>query len=146
MTKEEFNQIDAFGVGGPNTAFAQYFVGESFLKPLTDMKAGEIPIFNVTFEPGCRNNWHIHHASKGGGQVLICTAGSGWYQEWGKPAVSLEEGNVIVIPANVKHWHGAKKDSWFSHITFEPSGEDTSNEWLEKVGDEEYKALGEDKK
>ena len=146
MTKEEFNQIDAFGIGEPNTAFAQYFVGNSFLKPLTDMKAGEIPIFNVTFEPGCRNNWHIHHASKGGGQVLICTAGSGWYQEWGKPAVSLEEGNVIVIPANVKHWHGAKKDSWFSHITFEPSGEDTSNEWLEKVGDEEYKALGEDKK
>ena len=141
MTKEEFNQIDAFGVGGPNTAFAQYFVGESFLKPLTDMKAGEIPIFNVTFEPGCRNNWHIHHASKGGGQVLICTAGSGWYQEWGKPPVSLEAGKVIVIPANVKHWHGAKKDSWFSHLTFEPSGEGTSNEWLEKVSDEEYGAL-----
>lgn len=86
MTKEEFSKIDAFGIGGPNTAFAKYFVGESFLKPLTDMKAGEIPIFNVTFEPGCRNNWHIHHASKGGGQVLICTAGSGWYQEWGKAA------------------------------------------------------------
>ena len=142
MTKEEFNQIDAFGMGEPNTAFAQYFVGESFLKPLTDMKAGEIPIFNVTFEPGCRNNWHIHHASKGGGQVLICTAGSGWYQEWGKPAESLETGKVIVIPANVKHWHGAKKDSWFSHITFEPSGEDTSNEWLEAVSDEEYDKLG----
>ena len=141
MTKEEFNQIDAFGIGEPNTAFAQYFVGESFLKPLTNMKAGEIPIFNVTFEPGCRNNWHIHHASKGGGQVLICTAGSGWYQEWGKPAESLETGKVIVIPANVKHWHGAKKDSWFSHITFEPSGEDTSNEWLEAVSDEEYNKL-----
>ena len=141
MTKEEFNQIDAFGIGEPNTAFAKYFVGESFLKPLTDMKAGEIPIFNVTFEPGCRNNWHIHHASKGGGQVLICTAGSGWYQEWGKPPVSLEAGKVIVIPANVKHWHGAKKDSWFSHITFEPSGEGTSNEWLEKVSDEEYGVL-----
>lgn len=141
MTKEEFSKIDAFGIGGPNTAFARYFVGESFLKPLTDMKAGEIPIFNVTFEPGCRNNWHIHHASKGGGQVLICTAGSGWYQEWGKPPVSLEAGKVIVIPANVKHWHGAKKDSWFSHITFEPSGEGTSNEWLEKVSDEEYGVL-----
>lgn len=141
MTKEEFSKIDAFGIGGPNTAFAKYFVGESFLKPLTDMKAGEIPIFNVTFEPGCRNNWHIHHASKGGGQVLICTAGSGWYQEWGKPPVSLEAGKVIVIPANVKHWHGAKKDSWFSHITFEPSGEGTSNEWLEKVTDEEYGVL-----
>ena len=141
MTKEEFSKIDAFGIGGPNTAFAQYFVGESFLKPLTDMNAGEIPIFNVTFEPGCRNNWHIHHATKGGGQVLICTAGSGWYQEWGKPPVSLEAGKVIVIPANVKHWHGAKKDSWFSHITFEPSGEGTSNEWLEKVSDEEYGVL-----
>ncbi|WP_296333700.1 cupin domain-containing protein [uncultured Treponema sp.] len=141
MTREEFNQIDAFGIGEPNTAFAKYFVGESFLKPLTDMNAGEIPIFNVTFEPGCRNNWHIHHASKGGGQVLICTAGSGWYQEWGKPPVSLEAGKVIVIPANVKHWHGAKKDSWFSHITFEPSGEGTSNEWLEKVSDEEYGVL-----
>lgn len=141
MTREEFSKIDAFGIGGPNTAFAKYFVGESFLKPLTDMKAGEIPIFNVTFEPGCRNNWHIHHASKGGGQVLICTAGSGWYQEWGKPPVSLEAGKVIVIPANVKHWHGAKKDSWFSHSTFEPSGEGTSNEWLEKVGDEEYGVL-----
>ena len=141
MTREEFSKIDAFGIGGPNTAFAQYFVGESFLKPLTDMKAGEIPIFNVTFEPGCRNNWHIYHASKGGGKVLICTAGSGWYQEWGKPPVCLEAGKVIVIPANVKHWHGAKKDSWFSHITFEPSGEGTSNEWLEKVSDEEYEAL-----
>ena len=143
MTKEEFNQIDAFGIGEPNTAFAQYFVGESFLKPLTDMKAGEISIFNVTFEPGCRNNWHIHHSTKGGGQVLICTAGSGWYQQWGKDAVSLEPGMVIVIPANVKHWHGAKKDSWFSHITFEPSGENTSNEWLEAVPDEVYNALGE---
>ena len=141
MTKEEFSNIDAFGVGDPNTAFAQYFIGNSFLKPLTDMKAGEIPIFNVTFEPGCRNNWHIHHATKGGGQVLICTAGSGWYQEWGKPPVSLEAGKVVVIPPNVKHWHGAKKDSWFSHITFEPSGENTSNEWLEAVSDEEYNKL-----
>ena len=141
MTKEEFSNIDAFGIGEPNTAFAQYFIGNSFLKPLTDSKAGEIPIFNVSFEPGCRNNGHIHHATSGGGQVLICTAGSGWYQEWGKPPVSLEAGKVIVIPANVKHWHGAKKDSWFSHITFEPSGENTSNEWLEAVSDEEYNKL-----
>ena len=143
MTKEEFNKIDRFGVGEPNTAFAKYFIGASYLKPLTDIKGGEIPIFNVSFEPGCRNNWHIHHATKGGGQVLICTAGSGWYQEWGKDAVSLEPGMVIVIRANVKHWHGAKKDSWFSHITFEPSGENTSNEWLESVTDEVYEALGE---
>ncbi|MBR1405047.1 MAG: cupin domain-containing protein [Treponema sp.] len=170
MTKEEFNKIDRFGVGEPNTAFAQYFIGNSYLKPLTDIKGGEIPIFNVSFEPGCRNNWHIHHSTKGGGQVLICTAGSGWYQDrerhcvavqkqsgglflaslraamlrrWGKDAVPLEPGMVIVIPANVKHWHGAKKDSWFSHITFEPSGENTSNEWLEAVTDEAYEALGE---
>ena len=141
MIKEEFNKIDRFGVGEPNTAFAKYFIGASYLKPLTDIKGGEIPIFNVSFEPGCRNNWHIHHSTKGGGQVLICTAGSGWYQEWGKDAVSLEPGMVIVIPANVKHWHGAKKDSWFSHITFEPSGENTSNEWLEAVSDEEYNKL-----
>ena len=143
MTTEEFNKIDRFGVGEPNTAFAKYFIGASYLKPLTDIKGGEIPIFNVSFEPGCRNNWHIHHSTKGGGQVLICTAGSGWYQEWGKDSVSLEPGMVIVIPANVKHWHGAKKDSWFSHITFEPSGENTSNEWLEAVPDEVYNALGE---
>ena len=143
MTKEEFSKIDKFGVGEPNEAFAKYFTGQSFLKPLTDAKKGEIPIFNVTFEPGCRNNWHVHHAAKGGGQVLICTAGSGWYQEWGKDAFSMEEGSVVVIPANVKHWHGAKKDSWFSHITFEPAGEGKSNEWLEPVSDEEYGKLGE---
>ena len=130
MTKEEFSKIDKFGVGEPNEAFAKYFIGQSFLKPLTDAKKGEIPIFNVTFEPGCRNNWHVHHAAKGGGQ------------EWGKEAVSMEEGSVIVIPANVKHWHGAKKGSWFSHITFEPTGEETSNEWLEPVSDEEYGKLG----
>ena len=141
MTKEEFSKIDSFGIGEPNTAYAKYFIGESFLKPLTDFQHGEVPIFNVTFEPGCRNNWHIHHAAKGGGQVLICTAGSGWYQEWGKEPVSLEAGKVIVIPANVKHWHGAKKDSWLSHITFEPAGEGTGNEWLEPVTDEEYGKL-----
>ncbi len=142
MSKEEFEKVDKFGIGLPNDGFAKYFTGKSYLKPLSDVKGGETAIFNVTFEPGCRNNWHIHHASKGGGQVLICTAGSGWYQEWGKEAVSLEEGSVVVIPANTKHWHGAKKDSWFSHITYEPAGEDTSNEWLERVSDEEYGKLG----
>ncbi len=142
MTKEEFEKTDSFGLGAPNDAFAKYFTGKSFLKALTDVKGGEFPIFNVTFEPGCRNNWHIHHAAKGGGQVLICTAGSGWYQEWGKEAVSMQAGSVVVIPANVKHWHGAKKDSWFSHITFEIPGEETSNEWLEMVSDEEYEKAG----
>ena len=141
MTKEEFAEIDKFGIGNPNDAYAKYFIGNSYLKLLTNPQNGEIAISNVTFEPGCRNNWHIHHAKTGGGQVLICTAGSGWYQEWGKEAVSMEEGSVIVIPANVKHWHGAKKDSWFSHITFAPYGTETSNEWLEQVSDEEYEKL-----
>ena len=95
----------------------------------------------MTFEPGCRNNWHIHHAKKGGGQLLICTAGEGWYQEEGKDAVSLTEGTVITIPPEVKHWHGAKKDSWFSHIAIEVPGEDTSNEWCEPVSDEQYDKL-----
>ena len=140
-TREEFERADTFGIGAPNTGFAQYFIGDSFLKPLTDIASGEYPVLNVTFEPGCRNNWHIHHASKGGGQVLICTAGEGWYQEWGKEPVSLVPGMTIVIPANVKHWHGAKKDSWFSHITFEPTGVDASNEWLEAVDNGQYGKL-----
>jgi quercetin dioxygenase-like cupin family protein len=141
MTREEFEKLDAFGIGGKNSAFEKYFSGESFLKPLTEISKGEFPVFNVTFAPGCRNNWHVHHASEGGGQILICTAGEGWFQEWGKSAVSLSAGKVIVIRANVKHWHGAKKNSWFSHITFEPSGKETSSEWLEKVDDEIYDAL-----
>ena len=98
-------------------------------------------IANVTFEPGCRNNWHIHHAKTGGGQILICTAGSGWYQEERKEAVSLEPGTVIVIPPEVKHWHGAKADSWFSHIAVEVPGTETSNEWLEPVDDGAFSKL-----
>lgn len=96
----------------------------------------------MTFEPACRNNWHIHHASVGGGQILLCVAGEGWYQEWGKPARSLKAGDVVEIPAGVKHWHGAKADSWFSHIAVEVPGTDTRNEWLEAVSDEEYGRLG----
>ena len=139
--KAAFDQQNVFGQGQENTGFAQYFIGTSYLNPLT--KAGECPVFlaNVTFEPGCRNNWHIHHAKTGGGQILICTAGSGWYQEEGKEAVSLEPGTVIVIPPEVKHWHGAKADSWFSHIVLEVPGEETSNEWLEAVDDESYAKL-----
>ena len=136
--KNDFEKVNVFGTGNPNVNFAQYFVGESFLNPLTN---GEFPLFNVTFEPGCRNNWHIHHAKSGGGQILICTAGEGWYQEEGKDAVELVPGKVIVIPANVKHWHGAKKDSWFSHIAIEVPGEETSNEWCEQVSDEDYLKL-----
>ena len=119
-------------------AFSKYFIGQAYLQPLTD-KGG--PISNVTFEPGCRNNWHIHQAVKGGGQILICTAGEGWYQEEGKEAVSLVHGTVITIPAGVKHWHGAKADSWFSHIAIEVPGEETSSEWCEPVTDEEYGKL-----
>ena len=141
LDQREFDRENHFGLGQPNTAYAQYFIGNSYLNPLT--KPGECPVFlaNVTFEPGCRNNWHIHRAKSGGGQLLICTAGEGWYQEAGKPAVSLTPGTVITIPANVKHWHGAKKDSWFSHIAVEVPGEDTSNEWLEAVDDETYDGL-----
>lgn len=140
-SEEKFESQNVFGKGTPNDAFAQYFTGSSFLNPLT--VPGQCPIFlaNVTFEPGCRNNWHIHKASSGGGQILICTAGEGWYQEQGKDAVSLVPGTVITIPAGVKHWHGAKSDSWFSHISVEVPGENTSNEWLEPVSDEEYQKL-----
>ena len=143
--KAQFETADAFGIGAPNDAYAQYFVGHSFLKPLTE--PGKAPVFlaNVTFEPGCRNNWHIHHATKGGGQLLICTAGEGWYQEWGKAPVALHEGMVITIPPEVKHWHGAKGDSWFSHIAMEVPGENASNEWCEPVSDADYNALEEEK-
>ena len=141
MTKEEFSKIDKFGVGEPNEAFAKHFIGQSFLKPLTDTKKGEFPIFNVTFEPGCRNNWHVHHADKGGGQILICVAGRGYYQEDGKPARELHPGDVVNIPTGVKHWHGAAPDSWFSHLAVAVPGENVTNEWLEPVSDEEYGKL-----
>lgn len=140
MEEKEFEKVNMFGKGNLNDAFAKYFVGNSYLNPLVDDSS---PLFlaNVTFEPGCRNNWHIHHASKNGGQILICIAGYGWYQEEGKKAQSLKPGDVITIPANVKHWHGAKKDSWFSHIAIEIPGEKTSNEWCEQVTDKKYDKL-----
>lgn len=129
-----------FGIGKPNTDYAKYFIGNSYLNPLTNPNE-TVFVANVTFEPGCRNNWHIHHASKGGGQLLLCVDGEGWYQEEGKPAQSLKAGDVVAIPAGVKHWHGAKANSWFSHLAVECPGEDTSNEWLGAVSDEEYKKL-----
>lgn len=137
---EEEEHGGFFGLGDENTAFAQYFIGKSYLKPLTNPQE-TIFMANVTFEPGCRNNWHIHHASKGGGQILICVDGLGWYQEEGKPAQALKPGDVVTIPAEVKHWHGAQKDSWFSHIAVEVPGEDGSNEWCEPVDDQQYAAL-----
>lgn len=134
------NHGGGFGVGGPNPA-GKNFIGSSYLKELSKIEDINFSIFNVTFEPGCRNNWHIHHATKGGGQVLIVVEGEGWYQEEGKEPRSLKKGDVVTIPANTKHWHGAKKDSWFSHLAVEVPGEKTSNEWLEPVTDEEYNKL-----
>ena len=128
----------AFPVGEPNTAYAKYFTGNSYLAPIS---REQVNISNVTFEPRCRNNWHIHRAKSGGGQMLIGVAGRGWYQEEGKPAVEILPGTVIHIPANVKHWHGAAADCWFAHLAFEVPGESASNEWLEPVTDEEYDNL-----
>ncbi len=136
MSDETFNSV--FPLGGPNDAFAEFFVGQSYLAPLLSEPMG---IANVTFEPGCRNNWHIHHASNGGGQILLCIAGSGWYQAEGSEPVSLEPGSVVNIPAGLKHWHGAKADSWFSHVAIAVPGENTRNEWLEPVSDADYNAL-----
>ena len=138
--KEEEDEKDGglFGLGEPNVAFAQYFVGKSYLKMLT---TEGVPVANVTFEPGCRNNWHIHRADRGGGQILLCTSGRGWYQEWGEEARELHPGDVVTISAGVKHWHGAAKDSWFTHLAIEVPGEKTSNEWLEPVTDEQYQIL-----
>lgn len=137
--KERFQQEMIFPIGEPNTAFAKYFIGNSYLARIS---TEQVPFSNVTFEPRCRNNWHIHHASKGGGQLLVGVAGRGWYQEEGKPAQEILPGTVIHIPANVKHWHGAAADSWFAHLAFEVPGEKASTEWLEPVTDEEYDKLG----
>ncbi len=139
--KKEFDKQNIFKEGQFNEMFAEYFSGASYLNAIT--MPGEAPVFvlNVTFEPGCRNNWHIHHATKGGGQLLMCVAGEGWYQEEGKEPVSLVPGSVIKIDPDVKHWHGAKADSWFSHIAVEMPGENTSNEWCEEVSDESYNKL-----
>lgn len=145
LAKDIFSEGDLprggmFGLGQPNTAYAKYFIGKSYLKPLTD---GTKTVFmaNVTFEPSCRNNWHIHKAESGGGQILLCTEGRGWYCECGKAPRALKPGDVVTIAAGVKHWHGAAKDSWFSHIAVEVPGVNTSSEWLESVSDEEYSKL-----
>lgn len=136
-----FEDENIFGKGEFNEMFDEYFTGKSFLNPLVDMEDNLLFVANVTFEPGCRNNWHIHHAKKGGGQLLICVAGKGFYQEEGSDVQELKPGVVVEIPPNVKHWHGAQKDSWFSHISVEVPGEETSNEWLEPVSDEYYNQL-----
>lgn len=127
--------ISVFPMGEKNEAFAQYFVGQSYLNMLSTER---VTIGNVTFEPGCRNNWHIHHK---GGQILLCTAGRGYYQEWGKEAQELHPGDVVNIPPEVKHWHGAAKDSWFAHLAVEVPAEGASNERLEVVNEEDYEKL-----
>lgn len=127
-----------FPIGESNDGFSQYFSGKSYLAPVSTK---QIPIYNVTFEPGCRNNWHIHHASNGGGQILICVGGRGYYQAWGSDAIEMNPGDCITIPVGVKHWHGAAADSWFSHLAIEVPGEDTSNEWCEPVSDDLYHKL-----
>lgn len=138
--KKQFEESNVFGIGNPNEAFAQYFSGKSFLNPLTNPQ-DTVFLANVTFEPGCRNNWHIHNAAKGGGQILICVAGRGYYQEWGKDAIEMNPGDCINIPVGVKHWHGAAPDSWFSHLAIEVPGENGSNKWLEAVDAETYGKL-----
>ena len=135
--KDRFQQELFFPIGEPNP-YGDYFVGQSYLAPVS---AEQIPIYNVTFEPSCRNNWHIHHAKSGGGQMLICIGGRGWYREWGREARELHPGDIVNIPAGVKHWHGAAKDSWFAHLAVEIPGEDGSTEWCEAVSDEEYAEL-----
>lgn len=136
MNEEKFSTI--FPTGAKNEAYAKYFVGQSYLNMLS---LDQVVIGNVTFEPGCRNNWHIHHADKGGGQILLITGGRGYYQEWGKPARELHAGDVVNIPAGVKHWHGAAPTSWFAHLAIEVPGENTQNEWCEPVDAEEYNKL-----
>ena len=136
--KDKFQQEMIFPIGEPNTAYARYFIGNSYLAQIS---TEQIPFANVTFEPRCRNNWHIHKAEKGGGRMLVGVAGRGWYQEEGKEPVEILPGTVVHIPANVKHWHGAAADSWFAHLAFEITGDNASNEWLEPVSDEDYSKL-----
>ena len=138
MNLEEIKKNGPFAIGGENVDYAQYFDGTSYLNMIS---LKQVVVGNVTFEAGCRNHWHIHHASQGGGQMLLVTAGRGWYQEAGKPAVEILPGTVILIPANVQHWHGAAKDSWFAHLAFSVPGESSENIWLEPVSDEEYDKL-----
>ena len=135
--KDAYQNSIFFPIGEPNP-YGQFFVGKSYLAPVS---TEQVPVFNVTFEPGCRINWHIHRASSDGGQLLICVGGRGWYQEWGKEPVEMRPGTVVNIPANVKHWHGAAADSWFSHLAIEVAGEQASNEWLEPVSNEDYNKL-----
>ena len=136
--KDKYQKTIMFPIGEHNTSFAKYFIGQSYLAPISNK---QVKIYNVTFEPKCRNNWHIHKAKSDGGQILIGVGGRGYYQEWGKEPIEIIEGTIINVPANVKHWHGAAPDSWFSHLAIEVAGEDSSTEWLEPVTDGKYDKL-----
>jgi len=138
MTDKDRFQNEIFFPIGETNPYGDYFVGQSYL---AQVSKEQLSVFNVTFEPACRNNWHIHHAKSGGGQMLICVGGRGYYKEWGKEARELHPGDIVNIPANVKHWHGAAPDSWFSHLAIEIEGEDGSTEWCEAVSDEDYNKL-----
>ena len=138
LTKDEYQKTIMFPIGNPNDAYKQYFIGQSYISPVS---TSQVKMYNVTFEPNCRNNWHIHIAKSGGGQILIAIGGRGYYQEWGKDPIEMKQGDVINIPANVKHWHGSAPDSWFSHIAVEVDGTETENVWLEAVDDEQYAKL-----
>ena len=138
ISLDEIKSKSIFPVGGENVNYAQFFDGTSYLNMIS---LEQVVIGNVTFEPACRNHWHIHHAKSGGGQILLVTAGRGWYQEFGKPAQALKPGDVVHIPANVKHWHGAAKDSAFQHLAVEVDGVEKSNEWCEPVDENFYNAL-----
>lgn len=133
-------EMSIFPAGEANDQFAAYFIGQSYLAMLSNE---QVVIGNVTFEPGCRNHWHIHRADRGGGQMLIVTAGEGWYQEWGREPQKLKAGVIVHIPAGVKHWHGAAADAWFQHLALEVPGENGKTEWCEPVSDEAYAALKE---
>lgn len=139
-TYPAFTGENTFGTGDPNDAYARYFTGDSFLHLLTAPGVG-LPVANVTFAPGCRNFWHIHHAASGGGQLLLCTAGAGWYQAKGEAPVALRPGSVVVIPAGVEHWHGAAKEQPMAHIAIELPGTDCHTEWGREVTAEEYDRL-----
>ncbi len=135
MSQDAYQATLFFPIGEKNKAYAEYFTGQSYLAPVAE---GSLPVFNVTFEPACRNHWHTHTAKQGGGQLLICVGGEGYYQEWGKPAVKLLPGDSVTVPANVKHWHGASKDQWFSHLALEMPGEATATTWQEAVSEADY--------
>ncbi|MCH3904326.1 MAG: cupin domain-containing protein [Lactobacillus sp.] len=132
---EEEVKNSVFGFGKSNDAFAKYFVGTSYLQPLAENAEAQAAVHNVSFEPGCRNNWHMHSVA----QILVAVAGEGWYQAAGEPAKKMKPGDVVIVPPHTKHWHGATKDSWFAHLAIMVGK--SQNDWFEPVSDEDYDQL-----